>query len=270
MNNPIGIISGLKKDMSNLQEIADMGLSCCQLMGWDESMWTTETANQVKKVAQSLNIEITSFWAGWPGPMVWDFVDGPTTLGIVPVAFRAARLETLRRAGDFAKELGIQAVVTHLGFIPENPTDSQFAEVVASVKYLATYYKSLGIEFWFETGQETPVTMLRLIEQVNIDNLGINLDPANLVMYGKANAIDSLEVFGKYVKSIHAKDGMYPTDPMKLGKEVKVGTGKVQFPEFVKALDKIGFDGAYIIERETSGEQQKLDIIETVSYLKGL
>jgi len=72
------------------------------------------------------------------------------------------------------------------------------------------------------------------------------------------------------VKNIHAKDGMYPTDPMKLGKEVKVGTGRVRFPEFVKRLDEIGFKGEYIIEREIHGEQQAKDILETIEYLKRL
>ena len=101
-------------------------------------------------------------------------------------------------------------------------------------------------------------------------NLGINLDPANLILYGKANPIDALDVFGEYVRNVHAKDGLYPTDPMKLGREVKVGTGKARFPEMVARLAEIGFTGEYIIEREISGEQQNRDIAETVDYLKKL
>jgi len=101
-------------------------------------------------------------------------------------------------------------------------------------------------------------------------NLGINLDPANLILYGKGNPIDALDVFGKYVRNIHAKDGLYPTDPMKLGKEAKVGTGRVRFPEFVRRLNEIGFSGEFIIEREISGEQQARDILETIKYLQEL
>ena len=77
-------------------------------------------------------------------------------------------------------------------------------------------------------------------------------------------------MFGKYVRNIHAKDALYPTDPMKLGEEVKVGDGRVRFPEFVKRLDEVGFKGEFIIEREISGEQQKKDIAATVKYLKKL
>ena len=130
--------------------------------------------------------------------------------------------------------------------------------------------KDQGQYFLFETGQETPTTLLRFIENIGTGNVGINLDSANLILYGKANPIDALDVIGKYVRGIHAKDGFYPTNGMQLGCEVKVGEGKVNFPVFVKRLKEVGFDGSLTIEREISGEQQRLDIIETKSYLEKL
>jgi sugar phosphate isomerase/epimerase len=111
---------------------------------------------------------------------------------------------------------------------------------------------------------------VRLIEATGQKNVGVNLDPANLVMYGKANPIDALELLAPHLRSIHAKDGLYPTDPMKLGREVKIGTGRVRYPEFVKRLAEIGFKGDFIIEREISGEEQRRDIAEAVTYLRGL
>ena len=119
-------------------------------------------------------------------------------------------------------------------------------------------------------GQETPVTLLRYIETVGLGNLGINLDPANLLMYGRGNPIDALEVFGKHVRCIHAKDGRVPTNGMHLGPEVKVGEGMVRYPEFIRRLLEIGFAGDLIIEREISGDQQKKDIAATVRYLETL
>ena len=112
--------------------------------------------------------------------------------------------------------------------------------------------------------------MLRLIHEVGTSNLGLNLDAANLILYGKANPIDALDVFGSYVRNVHVKDGLYPTDPMRLGAEVKVGEGKVRFPEFLGALNDLGYTGELIIEREISGEQQRRDIRDTVTYLKRL
>jgi L-ribulose-5-phosphate 3-epimerase len=166
--------------------------------------------------------------------------------------------------------VGRLAQTSGLGFIPENAKDPELQALVNAVGEVAQECKEHGIEFWFETGQETPVAMLRLIELAGTGNLGINLDPANLILYGKANPIDALDVFGSYVKNIHAKDGLYPTDPMKLGKEVKVGDGKVRFPEFVAALKAIGYTGEYIIECEISGEKQQKDIKETIQYLTNL
>ena len=79
--------------------------------------------------------------------------------------------------------------------------------------------------------------------------MGINLDPANLILYGKSNPIDALDVFGEYVRDVHAKDGCYPTDGKNLGKEMPLGTGKVNFPAFIKKLKEIGYDKTLTIER---------------------
>ena len=245
-------------------------MKVCQLCNWNRDLLTDNLADSIREESRKTKVKITSLWAGWPGPAVWDFVEGPTTLGLVPPAYRHERIAILKRAGEWAKQAGIPAIVTHLGFIPENAKDPEFAAVVAAVKDIAEHCRKLNIEFWFETGQETPVTMLRLIQQVGTGNLGVNLDPANLILYGKANPVDALDVFGQHVTGIHAKDGLYPTDPMKLGHEVKVGEGRVRFPDFVRRLGEIGYKGAFIIEREISGDQQTKDIAETVKYLKGL
>ncbi len=270
MNKRIGVISSLKSNKPNFAEVAEFGLSVCQLVSWNPEIWTDDLARKARSESESQNVRMTSFWAGWPGPASWNFTEGPGNLGIVPEKYRKERIEALKKAGPFAKTLGVPAVITHLGFIPENPQDPQLLATVEAVRDLAIFYKSLGLEFWFETGQETPVALLRLIQLVGTGNLGINLDPANLILYGKASPIDSLDVFGAHVRNVHAKDGLYPTDPMKLGKEVKVGQGRVRFPEFIRRLEETGFKGEYIIEREISGPQQTADIAETVKYLDGI
>lgn len=266
----IGVIAGLKAGGGSLRYVADFGLKTCQLSCWDASLYTRENSSLVRRESRETGVRITSLWGGWPGPMAWNFLDGPATLGLAPRKYRAKRMAALRKAGEFAERAGLPAVVTHLGFIPENPRDAVFGEMVKVVRSLAQSFKARGLGFWFETGQETPVTLLRLIETVGTGNLGINLDPANLIMYGKANPIDALDVFGRYVRSVHAKDGLYPTDPLKLGGEVKVGRGKVRFPGFVRKLEGLGYRGAYIIEREIEGPKQSADIRSTVNYLSSL
>ena len=130
--------------------------------------------------------------------------------------------------------------------------------------------RGLGVEFWFETGQETPVTLLRTIEAVAADNLGVNLDTANLILYGKANPVDALDVFGRHVRGVHAKDGLYPTGGTELGKEVPLGQGKVNFPALIPKLKSLGYAGPLTIEREISGPQQFHDIKAGVEFLRPL
>ena len=115
-----------------------------------------------------------------------------------------------------------------------------------------------------------PITLLRLLKMTGAQNLGVNFDPANLIAYGKGNPIDAVDTLGPYIRNVHVKDALYPDDPMNFGHEVKVGTGHVRFPEFVRKLAQAGFRGEFIIERETSGEEQQRDILATIQYLNTL
>ena len=252
------------------EDAAAQGFRHCQLVSWEPQYWTDENAEEGKALTRETGIEITAFWCGWTGPRFWNFTEGPETLGIVPVAYRAQRVQDLLDGAAYARKLGIENVVTHMGFIPENMTDPAWPGVVAATKAIALNFKQNGQNLLFETGQETPVVLLRLIQEVDSGNLFINLDPANLIQYGKANPVDALDVIGDYVRGVHAKDGFYPTNGRELGEEVKVGTGKVNFPVFLKELKAHGYDGSLTIEREIEGEQQIKDILETQKYLNDL
>src|SRR5699024_6610823 len=126
------------------------------------------------------------------GPKVWDFYGGQETLGLVPVAYRFARMQNLMNGADFAARLGVTDVVSHMGFIPENPYDPQYAGFIEGMKEVALHLKQNNQYLLFESGQETPVTMLRAFEDIGTGNLGVNLDTANLILYGKANPVDAL------------------------------------------------------------------------------
>ncbi len=251
-----------------IKKVRDMELDSCQLCVWDQKFFTDDRVAEVKEATSKYGIEISSLWAGWDGPCEWNFTYGPSTIGLVPPAYRYARLKQLMKASEFAAKLGIKNVITHVGFIPEDPADPEFAGTVGALRKLATVMKARGQYFLFETGQETPVTMLRTIQAIGTDNLGINFDTANLLLYGKANSLDALDVFGQYVMDTHIKDGFYPTDGMKLGRQVQVGEGKADIPAIIRKLDELGYTGAYTIEREISGEKQIQDIVATRDYLR--
>ena len=186
------------------------------------------------------------------------------------ISYTTGPTYTLEYYTDYAKRLGVKQIASHFGYLYENPMHEDYQALIAAIRDVAEYCKANGQKLLFETGQETPVTLRRVIEDVGTGNLGINLDPANLILYGKGNPIDALDVFGQYVRDIHAKDGKYPTNGHDLGEETVVGKGKVNFPLFIERLKEIGYNGTLIIEREIWGEQQIKDINDTKIYLEEL
>ena len=254
--------------LAKLNVIKDYGFECCQLSTWDTSLYCDEKAAELKAAIEATGVEVSTVWAGWSGPKEWNFTGGPTTLGLVPPAYRMNRAEELIRAAKFASDAGVTRVATHAGFLPENMSDPEYSGMLSILRYIIREYKKLGVDFLFETGQETPITLLRYIEALGADNVGINMDTANLILYGKANSADAITVFGKYVKDTHIKDGFYPTTGEKLGHEVKVGEGLANIPEVIKRLKAVGYEGNYIIEREIKGDEQTRDILDTKKYLE--
>jgi len=265
MKNGIGVLINYKRT-TNLQEefekAISLGLTSCQLLVWDTSMYTDDScADAVKSALAKTGFSVSSVWAGWSGPCEWNFTAGPATIGLVPPTYRHIRIEEMKNASDFAEKIGVSQMITHVGFLPERADDPEFTGTVAALRWLCRYMKTKGQYFLFETGQETPITLLRTIQAIGTDNIGINLDTANLILYGKANTLDALDVFGKYVMDTHIKDGLYPTDGMSLGREVAAGQGRANFPAVVKRLGELGYKGVFTIEREISGEEQIRDII---------
>lgn len=260
-------MEGFDQKMKNLVE---QGFDNCQLISWNPSVWTDENSEIVNKKLKEYGIEVSAFWCGWEGPAKWNFTEGPQTLGLIPEEYREMRIKNLCDGADFAKKLGIENIVTHMGFIPENPNDPILSDFCKTVKIIADHLKQNGQRLLFETGQETPVAMLRCFEMSDCDNLGVNLDTANLILYGKANPVDALDVFGKYVYNLHAKDGTYPTNGTELGHETRLGDGKVDFEAVIKKLYGLGYNSYVTIEREISGEQQIEDIKHAKKYLEDI
>lgn len=252
-----------------LAQLQKMGFHACQLSCWSPAMYTEQTAAHVKAMLQKYDVHISTLWCGWSGPAVWNFYQGQTTLGLVPEQYRAQRERELLLGSDFGAWLGVGQIATHAGFLPEDPNSPTYAAVVASLQRIVARCKQNGQYFLFETGQETPVTLLRTMQDIGMDNVGVNLDPANLIMYGKANPVDALRTIGSYVRDVHAKDGCYPTDGRELGRETPLGEGRVDFPALIAGLRALGYDGHITIEREISGQQQIEDILKAKNLLLG-
>lgn len=265
----INVVKGINF-LERFQAIRDMDMGHCQLSIWDMPLYNDETAAEIIAAREATGIEISTLWAGYRGKVEWNFMAGPFTAGLVPPAYRAMREEDLIAASVFAEKIGVTQIATHVGFLPENYYDPDFWGTVASLRRICKEMGKRGQTFLFETGQETPVTVLRAIEEIGCDNVGVNLDTANVILYGKGNPADAILVFGKYVRDLHIKDGFYPTNGKYLGEEVAAGEGLANFPLILKRLKDIGYDGYYTIEREISGDQQIADIVKARDLLRDI
>jgi len=260
-------VSGRSTPDEAIAKVKAFGLECCQV---GVGMSPTSLAEPLKAALAKYQIEATAAMTLGQGKMVWDFYQGPLTIGLVPPQTRAARIDALKRASDLAKLCDIKAVHTHCGFIPENPNEPLYSETVKAIQDVAGYCRANGQTFLMETGQESPVTLLRAITDAGLDNIGVNLDTANLILYDKGDPVAALDVIGPYVRGLHAKDGLYPTDPKHLGEEVAIGKGKVDFPEVIRKLQALHYTGPITIEREISGARQEDDIRASITYLQRL
>ena len=263
------LISPYGAPEATIKRVRDMGFSNCFLsLDGYIGKFMPDAAKQIGELLAKYDVMATTVEVVGPEPLEWDFVQGPSTIGLVPPTTRAARIDALKQVSDFAKLLGVSQIQTHCGFIPENPSDALYSGSVEAIRTVAHHCQGNGQYFLMETGQETPTTMLRVIRDVHMPNLGVGLDTANLILYGKANPVDAVEILGPHMRSVHAKDGKWPTDPSKLGEEVLIGQGLVDFKKVFAKLRDLGYTGAITIERETSGPQQIEDVKSEKSYLE--
>ncbi len=249
-----------------VRSVADLGLHVCQI-GFERS--SLDVVKPLREACAKYGVNVTSISEHNPGKRVFNFYEGPLTIGIIPAATREVRIRALKVSADIAAAAGVSAIHTHCGFIPEDPNDPIYPQAVAAVKEVATYCKGRGISLLCETGQETPITLLRLIDDVNTGNVFVNLDVANLILYGKGNPVDAMDVIGPLVRGIHAKDGRFPTNPKELGLETPIGEGKVDFPKLFEQLRKVNYRGSMMIEREVGNEEErKRDVLKSKIFLQ--
>jgi L-ribulose-5-phosphate 3-epimerase len=252
-----------------IRRVHELGFSNCFLsLDGYINRFTPASASQLRGLLTKYDVVATTVEVVGPAPLEWNFLRGPSTIGLVPRASRENRTDALRQVSDFAKLLGVSQVQTHCGFIPEDPADPLYAETVQAIHTVASHCARNDQYFLMETGQETPTTMSRMIRDVNMPNLAVGLDTANLILYGKANPTDAVDILGPHIRSVHAKDGRWPTDPSKLGEEVLIGKGLVDFRTVFTKLHRVGYTGAITIERETSGPQQIDDVRQEKTYLE--
>ena len=251
-------------------KLKSLGFSRCQLVYKPET-YTDEAAVSIRAAADRQGVTIVSLFAGYNDAYTkWDNYEGYKTTGINCKKYGEQRLAYVKAAAKFAKSLGIDDVLIHAGFIANNPFSAEYKYMKKVLGDFASYCKSIGINVLLETGAESPITLLRIIEDLDLGNVYVNLDTANVIMYGFGNPVDAVYTLKHHIRSLHIKDGLPPTEPKKLGKETPVGEGFVDFKRVFEELAKVGYNGPLIIEREIKDDKQAEGLRKAIAYLDTL
>jgi sugar phosphate isomerase/epimerase len=228
---------------------------------WDEG-------DEMPTAAKAAGFRMTGAMLGFPGE---DYTTPQTiqkTGGFGDPALRAERLKTLEWGLERTRQLGLADIMFHGGFIPEpgNPDRKPFLDTLAQAADMA---QRRGITIALETGQETAELLRRTLDELKCPNVKVNFDPANMLLYDMGDPIRAVEILGPDIRSVHVKDAKRPKVKGTWGEEVPLGQGETNTRLFVQTLQKVGYRGPLIIEREVGTQQERLrDVAHGIRFLR--
>jgi len=268
----LGLMASVERDTdlaAGFRRIQSFGIPTCQLHCSSEHVDIAFAPEKVRAAVRATGMRISAITCGFEG-QTYDNIGGPATLGIVPPGLRPVRIPLMKHFSDVIQQVGIRDVVCHIGFIPDDERSPLYKSFIQTLRDVCRHFKRNGQNCLVETGSELPSTLLRTIRDVRTGNLFVNFDTANVILYGKANPLDCVELFGEYIRACHMKDGVWPNRDESLGHEVPLGEGQVNFPVLVRRMKQKGFRGPFTIEREVSGPEQDEGIRKAIALLTPL
>ncbi len=204
-------------------------------------------------------VEIVSGMFGCEGEDYSTLESIRRTGGIAPDGTWEKNWDRIRLTAALAKELGLKLVTFHAGFLPHDENDPGFATMLRRLSEAADAFKAAHVALGLETGQETAQDLLRLLQKLDRPNVGVNFDPANMLLYDKGDPIAAVRTLGPWIRQVHIKDARRTKVPGTWGQEVAAGEGEVDWKAFFATLKELRFTGDFVIERE-AGEQRIADI----------
>ena len=181
------------------------------------------------------------------------------TGGLAPDSTWEQNRQNIRATVPIARRLGLKLLAFHAGFLPHDESDPNFGKMLGRLSEVADVFADAGMNLGLETGQETAPVLLEVLQKLNKKNVGVNFDPANMILYDKGNPIEALQVLGGWVRQVHIKDAVRTKVPGTWGEEVPVGTGQVDWRAFIDTLNAHNSTCDLVIERE-AGQQRVADI----------
>ena len=271
---PLGVFASIDAGLGVRLEVAhELGVKTIHLHTPQQDSRTEGQAREFLAQLSDFGITITCVFGGFEGESYADIPTVKETVGLVPRATRAARLTEMKEIADFARRLGVDVVGLHIGFVPHDTNDPDYRKIVTVVQDLCDHAAAQDQAIHLETGQEPADVLLEFLEDVDRENLFINFDPANMILYGIGEPIEALEKLGSRVRSVHCKDATWSDEPgVTWGAEVPLGQGDVGMETYLRTLKNIGYTGPLTIEREIpqEPERQKAEIAGALDLLDSL
>jgi sugar phosphate isomerase/epimerase len=269
---PIGVFTSAGGDLTAaINKVLEVGVNSVQFHAPGPDQRSRARAREIADQFSEAGIDISLVFCGFAGERYDTIPIVRETVGLVPAATRAERLQNTKSIADFASWLDAPGIGIHVGFVSEDWDSPEFAEVVNVIGEVADYCAERGLTVNLETGQETAGTLLHVLDTAKKPNLGVNFDPANMILYGSGEPLEALRKVGKYVKSCHCKDATWSSKPgVEWGVEVPLGQGDVNIEKFVTILNELGYTGPLTIEREISRERQTTDIKAGIKVLRDI
>jgi sugar phosphate isomerase/epimerase len=267
----VGVMFWAERD--TLDEIQSLGVRCGQLGIGGATDLNHHFTDDWKKALAERQFTLVTVFAAYNGESYADIPTVQRTVGFIPLETREERERRTIEISDFAAAIGVKSIACHVGFVPEERSDDDYIAVRDMVARICDHAARHHQTFALETGQEPAHVLRRFLADVDRKNLGINFDPANMILYGTGDPVEALGVLGPHVISVHAKDGDWPPKdhPGALGAERPLGKGSVGIERFVKKLKDIGYTAPLNIEREAENQTERIhDIREAVPYLRSI
>jgi L-ribulose-5-phosphate 3-epimerase len=265
----IGVISDLLRlgQRDGIKKAAEIGADGVQVWMTTGAAMGKADRDEFKAFCRAAGVEISAFCGD-----LGHYRDA---------AANKERVPQFMKILDLARDIGTKVVTTHIGAVPDEKNNPIYKIMLSAMREMAEHGAKIGVTAAVETGPEKATVLKKFLDDVGSKGLGVNLDPANLVMVAGDDPAQAVLTLGKYIVHTHAKDGIqlwscdpeqayHGTPPPEKGpawKEVPLGEGSVNWDKYLAALEKVGFTGYLTIEREV-GDNPAADIAKAIAFLK--
>ncbi len=230
------------------------------------SMQSTEKEiAEVRKQAEDIGLDLYSLSSG----LCWDY-----RLSDDDERMREKAKDMIKKQLDTAKILGADTILVIPGVVnvefsnPEKKVayDIVYERAVEGLNELKGYAESLKVNIGLENVWNkfllSPMEMRDFIDKIGSEYVGSYLDIGNTLYCSYPE--DWVRILGKRIKKVHFKD--YRMQAGGLHGFVDLLAGDVDYPEVVKALGEIGYDGWVSAEMIPNYKHHTDAIIYNTSY----